>query len=65
MRLTIEIKNDKIVEKIVWFLNSLKNQGVEIIDQNDSSYNSYIKELEELSNEYKSGNRDDFKEYIV
>jgi len=65
MRLTIEIKNDKIIEKIVWFLNSLKNQGVEIIDEKDNSYNNYIKELEELSKEYKNGNKDNFEEYIV
>ena len=31
MQLTIEIPNEQLFEKILWFLNRFKNDGVEII----------------------------------
>ena len=65
MRLTIDIKDEKVIDKVVWFLNSLKNQGVQIIENQDKSYEHYLKELESLSKEYKNGNKKDFQEYVV
>jgi len=32
MQLTINIPNEQLFDKIVWLLNSFKNQGLEIID---------------------------------
>ena len=31
MQLTINIQNDKLADKILWFLNSFKKDGLEII----------------------------------
>ncbi len=65
MRLTVDIKDEKVVDKVIWFLNSLKHQGVEIVKHKDDNYNKYLEKLENLSKEYKNGNREDFQEYIV
>ena len=32
MQLTINIANEELFDKILWFLNSFKNQGLEIIE---------------------------------
>jgi len=34
MRVTIEIPNQKLSEKILWLLNSFKSEGVEIVSKN-------------------------------
>jgi len=36
MRLTINISNEQLFEKIVWLLNSFKNEGLEIIDSKEN-----------------------------
>ncbi|MCI5121114.1 MAG: hypothetical protein D3908_07995 [Candidatus Electrothrix sp. AUS4] len=33
--ITINISNEKLVEKVLWFLNLLKNDGLEIISKED------------------------------
>jgi hypothetical protein len=33
--ITINISNDKLVEKVMWFLNLLKKDGLEIISRED------------------------------
>jgi len=42
MQLTINIPNEQLFDKIVWLLNSFKNQGLEIIDNNRKKFNSAI-----------------------
>ncbi len=32
MQLTINISNEQLFDKILWFLNSFKNQGLEIVE---------------------------------
>jgi len=39
MQLTINIPNEQLFDKIVWLLNSFKNQGLEIIDNNRKKFN--------------------------
>jgi len=33
--ITINISNEKLVEKVVWFLNLLKKDGLEIVSRKD------------------------------
>ena len=33
--LTLNIKNETLFEKVIWFLNHLKNDGLEIVSQED------------------------------
>ena len=33
--ITINISNEKLVEKVLWFLNLLKNDGLEIVSKED------------------------------
>ncbi len=37
MQITIEIKDDSIGDKILWFLNNLKDKGIEIVHSQDGS----------------------------
>ncbi len=32
MQITIKISNEQLFDKILWFLNSFKNQGLEIVE---------------------------------
>ena len=47
MQLTINISNEQLFDKIVWLLNSFKNQGLEIIESKyiDSSKNEILQNL--------------------
>ena len=38
MRLTIEIQNEQLFEKIVWFLNAFKNEGLKIISDGKEKF---------------------------
>jgi len=42
MQLTINIPNEQLFDKIVWLLNSFKNQGLEIIDNNRKKFNPTV-----------------------
>ena len=33
--ITININNDKLVDKVTWFLEHLKNDGLEIVSKKD------------------------------
>ena len=33
--ITINISNEKLVEKVMWFLNLLKKEGLEIVSRED------------------------------
>ena len=55
MQLTINISNEQLFDKILWLLNSFKNDGLEIINhnfQNDykQSENKKLKQFENLLN---------------
>ena len=47
MQLTINISNEQLFDKILWFLNSFKNQGLEIVESKhiDSSKNEILQNL--------------------
>ena len=47
MQLTINISNEQLFDKILWFLNSFKNQGLEIVESRhiDSSKNEILQNL--------------------
>ena len=47
MQLTINISNEQLFDKIVWFLNSFKNQGLEIVESThiDSTKNEILQNL--------------------
>jgi len=53
MQLTINISNEQLFERIVWFLNGFKNQGLEIVESsvNDLSKKDILKNLEQSVNE--------------
>jgi len=48
MQLTINITNEQLFDKILWFLNSFKNQGLEIVESThvDLSKNQILHNLE-------------------
>ena len=47
MQITINISNEQLFDKILWFLNSFKNQGLEIVESRhiDSSKNEVLQNL--------------------
>jgi len=47
MQITINISNEQLFDKILWFLNSFKNQGLEIVESRhiDSSKNEILQNL--------------------
>jgi len=47
MQLTINIPNEQLFDKIVWLLNSFKNQGLEIIDNNRKKFNPTIEPIKD------------------
>jgi len=52
MTITLNIPNEQLFEKILWFLNRFKSDGLEIItnNQNIKSDNPLLKEFEEIIN---------------
>ena len=44
MQLTINISNEQLFDKIVWFLNSFKNQGLEIVENSREQFHSSKKD---------------------
>ncbi len=39
MQVTIDIKDERIVDKVLWLLNSLKKDGLEIVKNNKEKLN--------------------------
>jgi len=73
---TITLKvNDGIFDKFQWLISHFSKDEVNIVNEIDVSkfphsdfdYISAQKmnELNQISDEYKSGNKDDFEEYVV
>jgi len=58
MQLVINIQNEFLVEKIVWFLETLKDNGVQIIKKDTSSANIESK----FTDEYL---RENWKEMVM
>jgi len=52
MQITLNIPNKQLFEKIIWFLNKFKSDGVEIIINNKSQNinNKNLDELEKIIN---------------
>ena len=48
MQLTINIENESLVDKVIWFLETLKDRGVEIIQKEQIIHSK----AEDLSDEY-------------
>ena len=49
MKITINIQDNSVAEKIIWFLSTLKDKGVKIIDSDKKfieNYNTDIKTLQ-------------------
>ena len=44
MQLTINISNEQLFDKILWLLNSFKNEGLEIIVNSKERFNSSKKD---------------------
>ena len=44
MQLTINISNEQLFDKIVWLLNSFKNDGLEIIENSKERFHSSKKD---------------------
>ncbi len=61
MRLTIDISNEQLFEKIVWLLNSFKNEGLEIVDNNKESFKPLSKSKQK-GLDFSSFKIDSFKE---
>ncbi|MDQ7084912.1 MAG: hypothetical protein Q9M36_08245 [Sulfurovum sp.] len=63
MQLTINIPNEQLFERIVWLLNSFKNDGLEIIENNPKKIYHNQKELDFSSFPIKSFKELDGLEY--
>jgi hypothetical protein len=49
MQISINFKNDNVAQKVLWFLNHLKDEGVEILDiDKKETKNSSKMDLENL-----------------
>jgi len=57
----IEIENQDVVDKVLWFLQSLKNKGVRISDADDE-FAIDVKHCLDVLERSKSGKENDFKE---
>ncbi|HHB95410.1 MAG TPA: hypothetical protein ENK88_09760 [Campylobacterales bacterium] len=61
MQLTINIPNEQLFDKIVWLLNSFKNQGLEITDNNRKKINLTV-ETKRDGLDFSAFKVDSFKE---
>ncbi len=61
MQLVINISNKQLFDKIVWFLNSVKNDGLEIIENNEEQYTS-VKNSTPKGLDFSQFNVESFKE---
>ncbi len=53
MQISINFKNENVAQKVLWFLNHLKDEGVEILDSDKSDIKEHlevdIKNLQQTS----------------
>ena len=57
----IEIENQDVVDKVLWFLQSLKNKGVKI-SESDDEFTIDVKHCLDVFEKSKSNKKNDFKE---
>jgi len=64
MQLTINISNEQLFDKILWFLNSFKNQGLEIVESKhidlfkSDNFKDEIVDKESVLNSFRDGIKD-------
>ena len=58
MQITINISNEQLFDKILWFLNSFKNQGLEIVESRQTD----LFKSDNLQDEVLSSFRDGIKD---
>ena len=64
MQLTINISNEQLFDKILWFLNSFKNQGLEIVEikhidaSTSDNFKDEIVDKESVLNSFRDGIKD-------
>jgi len=61
MQLTINIPNKQLFDKIVWLLNSFKNQGLEIIENKKDKFKPIVKSSQD-GLDFSSFKIDSFKD---
>ncbi len=61
MRVTIDIPNQKLSDKILWLLGSFKDEGVEIISKNGYASDE-VQVVEHHGVDFSSFNVESFKE---
>lgn len=73
---TITLKvNESVFDKFQWLMSHFSKNEIEVVNEvdvlklslNDFDYVSDTKmtELNQISKDYKSGNKDDFEEYVI
>jgi len=48
MQISINFKNENVAQKVIWFLNHLKDEGVEILDTKKETKNDLQLDLKNL-----------------
>ena len=58
MQLTINISNEQLFDKILWFLNSFKNQGLEIVESRQTDLFKSDNSQDEVLSSFRDGIKD-------
>ncbi len=58
MQLTINISNEQLFDKILWFLNSFKNQGLEIVESKHIDLFKSDSSQEKVLSSFRGGIKD-------
>ncbi len=58
MQLTINISNEQLFDKILWFLNTFKSQGLEIIESSKKDLYKSDNSQENVLNSFRDGIKD-------
>ena len=58
MQLTINISNEQLFDKILWFLNSFKNQGLEIVESKQTDLFKSDTSQDEVLSSFRDGIKD-------
>ena len=58
MQLTINISNEQLFDKILWFLNSFKNQGLEIVESRHIDLFKSDNSQDEVLSSFRDGIKD-------
>ena len=58
MQITINISNEQLFDKILWFLNSFKNQGLEIVESKHIDLFKSDSSQEKVLSSFRGGIKD-------